>query len=526
MSPSIFNITKPENTPLEDLLIHKNRCNPLGNIMHWHHLRSVYGVSKYTIITYDSRNGIFCLNDQPLSNHNVQETSITYMCKYFIDFTKFAHKKSNSNSILNKIQQCVLSSNSVEPPTYLKKNNLENNKMKIKSSDIIKNISNITDKYILPKIKTQFGVELLVTNNDIDFANIMRWIKENDEDFLNHISNPHIFKLKHYNDPFGMVRINRDFLFKLDKATYCVVRNIKDNIHGDTLVYSLYIFGRHYIRNYRKLIKTITNNFDNELIQFYVTINYYNANENNQTIPFEVSASNLPNRRLDTLFYENHELESVIRHINLWLKNESIYIDRTILYKTGILLHGSPGTGKTSLILAIANYYQFHVINIKTTDLKYIDIQKLSQAIISSEMKFIIFMEEIDCVFKSRNQETISSDEKAEISAVLQFLDSSISPTNCIFIATTNHLDVLDPALLRSGRFDLIQKISDIGYDKAVEMLCSFGLKAENFIDLFKDNIKYETDKDSLLEDLKRTSYNQANLQSRILNLIESKLTL
>jgi chaperone BCS1 len=53
----------------------------------------------------------------------------------------------------------------------------------------------------------------------------------------------------------------------------------------------------------------------------------------------------------------------------------------------------------------------------------------------------------------------------------LQFLDGINSPSNVIFVATTNHIDHIDPALLRKGRFDLKYEMNKISYDLAAEMI-------------------------------------------------------
>lgn len=59
----------------------------------------------------------------------------------------------------------------------------------------------------------------------------------------------------------------------------------------------------------------------------------------------------------------------------------------------------------------------------------------------------------------------------ANIKQLLQFLDSSQSPNNVIFIATTNYIDRLDHALVRKGRFDLKIELDDFNKDTARKML-------------------------------------------------------
>ena len=64
-------------------------------------------------------------------------------------------------------------------------------------------------------------------------------------------------------------------------------------------------------------------------------------------------------------------------------------------------------------------------------------------------------IEEIDTIVNSRQNKELGEKEKVILSELLNFLDGPSSPDSCIIIATTNHIEKLDPAIIRSGRFDI-----------------------------------------------------------------------
>ncbi|RCV22749.1 hypothetical protein SETIT_4G245000v2 [Setaria italica] len=153
-------------------------------------------------------------------------------------------------------------------------------------------------------------------------------------------------------------------------------------------------------------------------------------------------------------------------------------------WKRGYLLHGPPGTGKTSLIAAIANLLEFDIYDLELTAVgSNSDLRRL---LASTRPKSLIVVEDIDCslgLFDRTSQDAESDDpgtprpvrvspfpphghrEKISLSGVLNFVDGLWS--SCVgerlIVFTSNHVDRLDPALLRPGRMD--RKI-ELGYCK------------------------------------------------------------
>jgi len=127
----------------------------------------------------------------------------------------------------------------------------------------------------------------------------------------------------------------------------------------------------------------------------------------------------------------------------------------------GILLYGPPGTGKTLLAKATASESEANFISIKGPELLSKWVGESEKAIREVFRKArqaapcIIFLDELDSIAPIRS--TMGSDSRVTervISQILTELDGLEELRNVLIIAATNRPDMVDPALLRSGRFD------------------------------------------------------------------------
>ena len=150
----------------------------------------------------------------------------------------------------------------------------------------------------------------------------------------------------------------------------------------------IYIFGKKSRKYCKYLEKFITDLYVNNELGIY-TIDSRKDEMNRESL--DVIYQKMNTRDISTLFYSHNERELICNHIDKFLSNEKFYNDRQILYKTGILLYGCPGTGKSSLVKAIATKYNRSVININTSKLQFIDLNSLTQSINIDEKKYIIY---------------------------------------------------------------------------------------------------------------------------------------
>jgi len=147
-----------------------------------------------------------------------------------------------------------------------------------------------------------------------------------------------------------------------------------------------------------------------------------------------------------------------------YLKNGTLYEQAGAEIPRGILLEGSPGTGKTLLAKAIASEAEANFISIAASEFVEIfvgmgasKIRNLFQT--ARENKpCIIFIDEIDAVGRQRGAGiNMANDEREQtLNQLLAEMDGFSDNEGILILAATNRRDVLDAALLRPGRFDRI----------------------------------------------------------------------
>ena len=96
----------------------------------------------------------------------------------------------------------------------------------------------------------------------------------------------------------------------------------------------------------------------------------------------------------------------------------------------------------------------------------------------------VFIFEDIDCLVSSRENNESDTQRKLSLHEVLNFIDGIISPSSAIFIATTNYLDRIDPALIRPGRFDITYEVPYINYELAVTMCNQFNVSTSVLDDI------------------------------------------
>jgi mitochondrial chaperone BCS1 len=165
-----------------------------------------------------------------------------------------------------------------------------------------------------------------------------------------------------------------------------------------------------------------------------------------------------PRRPLESLVLADQTLEDLLEDLRDFYGSASWYADRGIPYRRGYLLHGPPGTGKTTLVLAVAGELKLSVAVLSLSN-RLMSDESLRTVVDDLPVGTLLLIEDVDCAFKESRSTT--SDTGVTLSGLLNALDGVSSREGRVLFLTTNHPERLDPALVRPGRVD--RKV-ELGY--------------------------------------------------------------
>jgi hypothetical protein len=210
----------------------------------------------------------------------------------------------------------------------------------------------------------------------------------------------------------------------------------------------------------------------------------------------------IPKRSFDSIFLKKENLNKIKDPITNFLNKDVYkeYCKHGIPYKMNIMLHGPPGTGKTSIIHSIASECDANicVLNINSELKEEAMIEAISQ-VNEDEKRSILVLEDIDCIFIDRKtNDTLKN--HITMNGILNCLDGFNNPEGLIVIMTTNFPDKLDDALMRSGRIDLDIEMTYLDKFQARNMFLSF-FNNEGHFEMMWENIqKYSIEPSTLIQ--------------------------
>ncbi|KAG8826498.1 hypothetical protein FRC19_008750, partial [Serendipita sp. 401] len=208
-------------------------------------------------------------------------------------------------------------------------------------------------------------------------------------------------------------------------------------------------------------------------------------------------------RPLSSIVLNPGVIEMLLTDAKDFLRSEKWYASRGIPWRRGFLLHGTPGSGKSSLIHAIAGELALDVY-IVSLSASWVNDASLTSLLGRIPARSILLLEDIDAAFtrstsrdgestgvpdstKGATVETKKEAEKAAdtntltLSGLLNALDGMQASEARILFCTTNHLERLDPALSRPGRMDVWIEFRNASKYQAEGLFRNFFPAAEEF---------------------------------------------
>ncbi|XP_039137459.1 AAA-ATPase ASD, mitochondrial-like [Dioscorea cayenensis subsp. rotundata] len=200
----------------------------------------------------------------------------------------------------------------------------------------------------------------------------------------------------------------------------------------------------------------------------------------------------------ETLAMEPEMKLEIIQDLVKFSKSKEYYAKIGKPWKRGYLLFGPPGTGKSTMIAAMANLLDYDVYDLELTAVK--DNSALRRLLLNTTSKSIIVVEDIDCSLDLSGKRKTGGDQqegnkeeeekkkamggppgkeesKVTLSGLLNCIDGlwSACGGEKLIVFTTNHIEKLDPALIRRGRMDKHIELGFCGYE-------GFKVLAKNYL--------------------------------------------
>lgn len=176
------------------------------------------------------------------------------------------------------------------------------------------------------------------------------------------------------------------------------------------------------------------------------------------------SSDYIPYRKISSVILDETLLRDLVKEIQQFVQPSTRAFYREIQepYHFNMLFYGVPGTGKTSLITALATELRRVIHRISPKLFRQSEEAARSfRAEVSGIQNAIVVIDEADLIIKNR-KEKMSEEEESTLHTILNYLDD-VGDGN-IVILCTNHPDRLDPAIQRSGRINLKIPFSDWKY--------------------------------------------------------------
>lgn len=160
----------------------------------------------------------------------------------------------------------------------------------------------------------------------------------------------------------------------------------------------------------------------------------------------------VPRRSIDTVLVDDNRIETVRDDMRWFYDASDWYAQRGVPWRRGYLFHGPPGTGKSSLIRALASDLSLDIASLDIGRATLTD-EELREAMMSAPKRSLIAIEDVDAVFTQR----VSGEKRSGVSfsGLLNAIDGVAAQEGRALVMTTNHKEKLDPALIRPGRADV-----------------------------------------------------------------------
>ena len=309
-------------------------------------------------------------------------------------------------------------------------------------------------------IVKQTTITLTLNNIDEVYDNFLRWYHKTGRSSKSRTLIAKNTKYSWYGDTSDMgLDISSGYgthYFMFGGKPFRFYRELKDanNTKEVKETITLTTIGRSQSQFHKLLIAVTPEKEDSDLTQIYKWAGGIDG--------YWKSYAKQPARKFGSVILPKETKTKITEHIDTFLNSREWYMEHGIPYRTGLILYGMPGTGKTSLVRSLCEKFKkpLYIISLSgVTD------NTLEEALGMLPRNSLLLIEDIDTysVTKSRDADSKGSAEEEyamlTLSGLLNAIDGIIASDGRILIATTNHINKLDAALTRRGRFNVSVEI-------------------------------------------------------------------
>jgi chaperone BCS1 len=178
-------------------------------------------------------------------------------------------------------------------------------------------------------------------------------------------------------------------------------------------------------------------------------------------------------RPLNSVILSDYNQKTLRKSLDYFKSERFWFEEHGIPYRMGICLYGPPGTGKTSLVKAIAAEEEKDLYLLNLNSMNDLTLQKAMDQL---DQNALVLIEDIDAYYFTHRRDEYNKDHLAgkTLSGLLNAIDGVSNSKGRILVITTNHIEKLDPALLRPGRIDLSLELGYMTDETARKALRKF----------------------------------------------------
>ncbi len=178
-----------------------------------------------------------------------------------------------------------------------------------------------------------------------------------------------------------------------------------------------------------------------------ITVDYYRADQYG-----DWRLETVAPRSMDSVYLPKEQLDDLTADVHTYLAAKPVYAEMGIPYRRGYQLSGPPGTGKSTIILALATFFKLPVYSVPLRGSEMTG-ERLADLLGSCRKPAIVALEDVDCLKLTTTRKS-KPEQAITMADLLNVIDGIGAGEDRLLFMTANQPEILDTALVRAGRVD------------------------------------------------------------------------